>query len=148
MINQRSYKFVVLLCFILLALPAFAEKGGMPVYAYYGLAIGMFLLLSVISICLSLFFQFVIENLKKEKRKHIVFMTLGTLVFPVSYVYLEDKFNILYSFGIELKYGYETKFLVGKTTVIALTLLGFLIGYFITPKTDEIKLPTTKLKLH
>ena len=93
---RKYFKYLFALFFMESTVPAFAEKGGMPGYVFFGLVGGYLILGLVISRFISLLLKSILEGLKKEQRKHDWFMTAGTFTLPVLFLYIQDTYSILY----------------------------------------------------
>lgn len=130
----KKYKniLVVLVLVVSISFPAKADpRHIIPLEA----VIGMILLFTILgigaSLMISMLLRLILEKIRKEKRRHIWFMTFCTLIFPVLYAYLVDEYNLLYEF--EGDHGYEAKERFYNYTLFSLIPFGFLVGYFITP---------------
>ncbi|NVK66764.1 MAG: hypothetical protein HWE22_19385 [Flavobacteriales bacterium] len=97
--------------------------------------IALFLLLgTAISLVVSVLLRFVFQKVRKEKRKHIWFMTSLTFILPTTFVLLEEEYHLLYDID-----PYETRLLVSQLIIIGLVFVGFLLGYFFTPKKSTME---------
>ncbi len=128
----KSLKYSLFLCSLMSVYPAFAEKGIMPSSAFYGLVIGASILGILIALILSKFLRSILQKLRKEERQHIWYMTLSTLILPVFYSYTVEKLYLLN--GLENHFGYEMMQILSPILLLSTIIIGFLIGYFSTPK--------------
>ena len=98
--------------------------------------IGGFILFLIVGFVISLIISFIIkrllEELRKEKRKHVWWMAILTLIIPTIFGYAEDEFHILYI--IEANYSFELRQLIWWLLIIGLTLAGSVLGYYLTQK--------------
>lgn len=100
-----------------------------PPIAVYGLIAGVILGGLALSLAISILLRLILQAILKEKRKHIWWMMLLTFLFPATFGVLDEEYHFLY--GIHT---YETMILVWKMIMFTLPVVGFLAGYFITPK--------------
>lgn len=134
----RKAKPIVILILIMSPFVVYADpRGGFPGFPLKDILTVLFLFVVgglAISACISLIFRYVLQKIQREKRKHIWFMTISTFIFPAAYVYAEV---INYFEHTQTEY---------RTLIIGLLSIGFLLGYFVTPKGENSKLHTPKPK--
>lgn len=132
--NLSIAKPIVIIMLTMAPLVTYADPaGGYPGFPLEDVltVVSLFVIAGLaISVCISLVFRHVFQKIRKEKRKHIWFMTIFTFIFPAPYIYAELT-------------GYcESSVIVFSGITLVLLFAGFLLGYFITPKTDFHKLNT------
>lgn len=133
--KQTLYKTTAFIAFTAMAFPAFADGSVMPGYAYLGLALLIAVIGLSIAFALTKIFRPLLEKLRGERKKHIWWMLLLTFATPALYMYLEDSHHLLYD--VESAYGYDIKHTVHSVLIIVSVVVGFIIGYYITPKEEQ-----------
>ncbi|MCG8573642.1 MAG: hypothetical protein MI810_02065 [Flavobacteriales bacterium] len=86
----------------------------------------------VIALLISFLLKLIFQAIRKERRSHIVFMTILSFAFPGIFAYADEKYQLLYE--LEVTNSYETRQLVFWILFVLFILIGFMVGYFITPK--------------
>ncbi len=145
-----NIRLPLLILAITIALPARADWGpGPPAAAVFGMfalgIVGGFL----VSWGIAAIVKVLTELFLKTKRKHSLFAALFMCLFLGAYLYLVEEENLLYE--VELNYGYETKVQVHNGLFLLSLVLGYIVGYWITPKrkiTDAQKAVQAFLEKH
>lgn len=126
--NEKIAKLIIIITLIISPFTTYADPpGGVP-----GPTLGLVLTISIISILLafticvflSLCFKYVLQKIRREKRKHIWYMTIITFIFIGIEVYVE---LMCYS---------GTTLTQHAVFIITLLIMGLFLGYFITPKKE------------
>lgn len=130
---KNQLRYLVLIVFTLACvLPAHADFTGPPMEA----VVGMFALGIVAGFFLCFFiawiFKSLVEQFVKRKRKHAWFMALLMSLFVGGMLYLENSENLLY--GID---DYDTRVNVFNIFIVLALIIGWILGYLITPKKPE-----------
>lgn len=81
--------------------------------------------------------KFVLQKLRKEKRKWLWIMGLTTFLSAYLFYFLEEQYDWMYYSNIELDYGYETRVKVYNFLFLLSALFGSIAGYFCSPKGNE-----------
>lgn len=135
--NNRFFLFLV---FALTPLIVKADWGpGPPVEAVVAVGIGVALVVFAILTLVSLVLKSIVELFRKKKKKHIWFQAIVMFMFLGLLFYAEEQENLLYD--VEIKYDYDTRVQTFNFLIFIATSIGWIIGYWITPK---MKLPETK----
>ena len=100
-----------------------------PPIAVYGVIAGVTIGGLALALAISALLRVILQAILKEKRKHIWWMMLLTFLLPATFGVLDEEYHFLYEID-----PYETMILVWKIIMFTLPVVGFLVGYFITPK--------------
>jgi hypothetical protein len=112
------------------SITAHAEKGGVPTEVVWGLGTLFTIIGLVVSFFISYALRFALEGYRNERRKHIWFMASFTFLLPVIFGILKEQFHWLAGFN---KFEYHAFYIL----LAGLIILGFTLGYFLTPKKNE-----------
>jgi hypothetical protein len=82
-----------------------------------------------VALGISYIFRNLMQSYRNENRSHIWYMTLFTLLVPI--LYAVAGAYLLH--GIEYRYGYLTKELINIFVFALMVVVGFYVGYFMTP---------------
>jgi hypothetical protein len=140
---KPNLRLWILLVFCLMPILSKADWGpGPPLEAVVATFVGVSLLVYGILTLVSLLLKRIVELFRKKKKKHIWYQALCMELLFGLILYLEDTHNLLYSF--EIKYGYDFRVSVFQFSIFFMLLLGWVIGYLITPTRKNLNIENKK----
>jgi quinol-cytochrome oxidoreductase complex cytochrome b subunit len=133
----KPLKTIILVLLVLIANPAFADGQGKIFWPWW-VVVGFYILCVVVAslpaIVISIFYKLVYERTRKEKRRTVIWMAICTLALPTLFICIDSVDSLIYT----SKYSYKGTIgeIIYKIIIGLLIIVGFNVGYFITPKIE------------
>lgn len=127
-------RILVMVVAVLMAFPVFADGPIIPEEAAILFVILVILGGFGISMLLAFFVKLILQKMRNEERSKIWNMSLTIFLTTALFLYCEEEYDWLYYSNVEINYGYETREKLYFFLVAMSALLGFILGYFLTPK--------------